>query len=67
MYNCERLTANAVYQARKNVFRRLTELGSTYRDAGQLDERVKKALLSRPSSAVEQSLTDRIAKSLRSR
>jgi len=61
------LTPNAVYQARKNVFRRLTELGATYRDAGQLDERVKEALRSRPSSAVEQSLTDRIAKTLRSR
>lgn len=61
------LTPNAVYQARKNVFRRLAELGSTYRDAGQLDERVKQALRSRPSSAVEQSLTDRIAKTLRSR
>ena len=61
------LTPNAVYQARKNVFRRLAALGSTYREAGQLDERIKRALRLRPDSAVERSLTDRVAKTMRAR
>jgi len=61
------LTPNAVYQARKNVYRRLRELGTPYREDGQLDRRVKEALQSRPDDAVERSLTDRIAGTMRSR
>ncbi len=61
------LTPNAVYQARKNVVKRLRELGGSYRDEGQLDERIKQALKSRPSTRVERSLTARIAKTMRSR
>lgn len=61
------LTPNAVYQARKNVFRRLRELGAPYREDGRLDRRIKGALQSRPDSAIERSLTDQIAKTMRSR
>ena len=38
------LTRNAVYQARKNVVRRLKQLGATYRDDGRLTEKLKQAL-----------------------
>ena len=40
------LSRNAVYQARKEVLRRLAELGAAYRDDGRLDARVKRALAS---------------------
>lgn len=61
------LTPNAVYQSRKNVLRRLRDLGSSYRDDGQLDQRIKQALESRPDARVERSLTARIAKTMQSR
>jgi len=61
------LTPNAVYQARKNVLKRLRQLGGTYREEGQLDRRVRQALQSRPSADVERFLTDRIARTMRSR
>lgn len=61
------LTPNAVYQARKNVVKRLRELGGSYRDEGRLDERIKQALQSRPSANVERALTAQIAKTMRSR
>ena len=43
------LSRNAAYKARKRVFQRLSELGQTYRDDGQLGERIKQALRSLPS------------------
>jgi RNA polymerase sigma-70 factor (ECF subfamily) len=58
------LTANAVYQARKNVVKRLVELGASYRDEGQLDERIKQSLQYQPGAAVERSITDRITVSM---
>jgi RNA polymerase sigma-70 factor (ECF subfamily) len=58
------LTANAVYQARKNVVKRLVELGASYRDEGQLDDRIKHALQFQPSAAVERSITDRVTASM---
>ena len=61
------LTPNAVYQSRKNVLRRLRDLGSSYRDDGQLDQRIKQALESRPDARIERSLTARIAKTMQSR
>jgi RNA polymerase sigma-70 factor (ECF subfamily) len=60
------LTPNAVYQARKNVVKRLVELGASYRDEGQLDQRIKRALELCPSAAVERSIVDRITESMRS-
>lgn len=61
------LSRNAVYQARKNVFRRLTELGEPYRDHGRLDERIKEALRTQPDAIVERSVTHRIAQTMQSR
>ena len=61
------LSRNAVYQARKEVFRRLRELGATYREDGQLSDRVKQALQSHPGAAVQRSLTTRITNTMRLR
>jgi RNA polymerase sigma-70 factor (ECF subfamily) len=54
------LTPNAVYQARKNVLRRLRELGATYRQHGPPDEMIRAAIRLRPSAVVERSLATRI-------
>ena len=61
------LTRNAVYLARKRVLKRLQELGASYREDGQLDRRVRRALRSLPDAAVERSLTNRVAKTMRYR
>jgi RNA polymerase sigma-70 factor (ECF subfamily) len=54
------LTRNAVYQARKNVLRRLRELGAVYGQQGPPDEMIRAAIRSRPSAVVERSLATRI-------
>lgn len=54
------LTPNAVYQARKNVLKRLRELGVVFARRGPPDEMLRDAIRSRPSAAVERSLTMRI-------
>jgi RNA polymerase sigma factor (sigma-70 family) len=51
------LTCNAVYQARKNILRRLRELGAAFDRDGPPDEMLRAAIRSRPSAAVERSLT----------
>lgn len=61
------LSRNGVYRAHKRALRRLRELGAQYRHDGQLGERVKQALRSRPDAAVERSLTTHIEKTMRSR
>ena len=61
------LSRNAVYQARRTVFKRLEELGEPYRRHGQLTQRIKQALELYPEAGVERSLTDRIEKTMRSR
>lgn len=61
------LTRNAAYKARKRALDRLSELGRSYRDAGQLGDRVRQALRSLPSAAVQRSLTVRIEQTMRSR
>ena len=43
------LTQNAVYQARKNVLRRLRELGAVFGREGPPDEMIRAALRSRPA------------------
>jgi RNA polymerase sigma factor (sigma-70 family) len=53
------LSQNAVYQARKNVLRRLRELGATFRRKELPDERLREAIRSRPGAVVERSLTRR--------
>jgi len=59
------LTQNAVYQARKNILRRLRELGAVYGRKGPPDEMIRAAIRSRPSAAVERSLTMRVERTAR--
>jgi len=61
------LSRNAVYLARKRVLKRLRELGAGYGEEGQLDRRVRRALSSLPGAAVERSMTNRMAKTMRDR
>jgi biotin operon repressor len=61
------LSRNAVYLARKRVWQRLEQLGASYREQGQLHERVREALQSYPDARVERSLTNRVAQTMRSR
>jgi RNA polymerase sigma factor (sigma-70 family) len=60
------LTRNGVYRACKRVLQRLKELGTGYREDGQLSERIKQAIRSRPGAAIEKSLTTRVAKTMHS-
>jgi len=53
------LTRNAVYQARKNIVRRLEELGAVFRDEDQASQRLRDAMRLAPSEAVERSVTTR--------
>ena len=61
------LSRNAVYQARRTVFKRLEELGEPYREDGRLTERIKQALESYPDAPVERSVADRMERTMRSR
>jgi RNA polymerase sigma factor (sigma-70 family) len=60
------LTRNGVYQARKNILRRLRQLGAIYDREGPPDEMIRAAIVSRPSAAVERSLATRMEQSGRS-
>ena len=61
------ISRNAVYQARKEVLRRLQRLGASYRAEGRLAEDIKRAMAMRPHAAVERSVGVRISKTMRSR
>jgi len=61
------LTRNVVYKARRKVFRRLRQLGSSYGEDGQLHEQIRHAVRLSPPAHVERSVTDRIEKTMRSR
>jgi RNA polymerase sigma factor (sigma-70 family) len=54
------MTPNAVYQARKNILRRLRDLGAVYGLQGPPDEMIRAAAEFRPGAAVERSLVARI-------
>jgi RNA polymerase sigma factor (sigma-70 family) len=54
------LTPNAVYQARKNILRRLRELGAAFDRDGPPEKLIRAAMRSRPSAVVERSLATRI-------
>ena len=56
------LSRNAVYLARRRVLTRLIELGTAYRDEGQLDEHVRQALESMPQAAIVRAVTSRATK-----
>lgn len=55
---------NAVYLARRKVTQRLEQLGASYRQRGELPERLRLAVESQPAPAVERSLTTRITRGL---
>jgi len=61
------LTRNAVYQARKNVVRRLRQLGATYRDDGRLNEQLRRALQLLPEVSAERSMSHSMERSMRTR
>ncbi|MEN6497191.1 MAG: sigma-70 family RNA polymerase sigma factor [Thermoguttaceae bacterium] len=61
------ITRNAVYQARKNIMRRLEQLGASFRDEDHADLRIRSALRSAPSEAVERSVTTRTQQTMRRR
>jgi len=61
------LSRNAIYQARKTVLKRLAELGTPYRESGQLTRRIKEALESLPSGQVERSMTTHLERMIQSR
>ncbi len=58
------LTPNAVYQARKNILRRLRDLGAALDRNGPTDEILRAAVRSRPAAAVERSLSMRIERTM---
>jgi len=57
-------TRNAVYLARRKVTQRLEQLGASYRERGELTDRLKQAMQAQPEPAVERSLTTRISRGL---
>ncbi len=59
------LTRNAVYQARKNILKRLRELGALYDRQGPPDDMIRSAFRSRPGAAVERSVAERIERTAR--
>jgi len=61
------MSRNAVYKSHKRVIKRLTELGASYRDHGQLNQQVKEALRLRPPATVERTVYERIEKTMQSR
>lgn len=61
------MSRNAVYKSYKRVLKRLTELGASYRDDGQLNQQVKEALRLRPPATVERTVYERIEKTMQSR
>jgi RNA polymerase sigma factor (sigma-70 family) len=61
------LSQNAVYKSHKRVLKRLTELGASYRNNGQLNQHIKEALHLRPAADVERTLCEQIEKTMHSR
>jgi RNA polymerase sigma-70 factor (ECF subfamily) len=61
------MSRNAVYKSHKRVLKRLTELGASYRNNGQLNDHIKEALHGRPAPEVERTLCERIEKTMQSR
>ena len=57
-------TRNAVYLARRKVTQRLEQLGASYRQRGELPQRLHQALQSQPEPSIERSLTTRITRGL---
>ncbi len=60
------LSRNAVYLARKRVVARLKELGAGYRDEGQLDDQIRRAMRSLPEPSVQRSVTAAVERTMQS-
>jgi RNA polymerase sigma factor (sigma-70 family) len=58
------LSRNAAYKARRRVMQRLEEQGGSYRLNGQLNDRLKRAMATRPNAMVERSVTGRMEKTV---
>jgi RNA polymerase sigma-70 factor (ECF subfamily) len=56
---------NSVYKARRKVLKRLCELAGPYQE-GRLHECIREALQSRPSAAIERTLTTQVEHTMRS-
>jgi RNA polymerase sigma-70 factor (ECF subfamily) len=61
------LTRNAVYLARGRAIGRLKQLGESYRDQGELAERLRRSMQLRPDESVERALSQRVEQTMRSR
>jgi RNA polymerase sigma-70 factor (ECF subfamily) len=61
------LSRNAVYLSRKRVFERLRELGTPYRNNGQLHQRVRETLAICPAPDIERSVITRLEHTMQSR
>jgi RNA polymerase sigma factor (sigma-70 family) len=61
------LSRHAIYRARKRILSRLRQLAGTYPDDGQLQQCIQQAVRSRPSPAIERSVTTRAERTMRSR
>jgi RNA polymerase sigma factor (sigma-70 family) len=59
------LTANGVYQAKKNVINRLRGLGAVFGRKEPSDEMIREAIRSRPAASIERSLTLQIERTAR--
>lgn len=60
------LSRNAVYQARKRVMKRLSELGALYGEDGSLKEPVRELLELYPDPAAERSVVTRVRSTMES-
>ncbi len=58
------MSKNMVYKARRKVLQRLRQLAGDYAEEGRLCLRVREALRSLPSAAVQRSLTGQVAESM---
>jgi DNA-directed RNA polymerase specialized sigma24 family protein len=61
------LSRNAAYLAQRRVLRRLRDLGSPYREDGQLSQRVREAMASLPDDLAHAAISVRVERTMRSR
>jgi RNA polymerase sigma factor (sigma-70 family) len=59
------LTPNAVYQAKKNVLKRLRDLGAAFGRKGPSEKMILAAMRSRPNATIERSLTSQVERTAR--
>lgn len=59
------LSRNSVYKARRKILKRLEELAGPYQQ-GRLHQRIREAIQSRPSAAIERTVTSQVQRTMRS-